>query len=118
MFLLVANEAMRDSIHIFPLKKKRPKFDDIHMKKLGEFFGFVSLKMWILLCVCGLCQQIILILGLGSVNYKTGKRIGSNHTKECFKEYSDRYMFVNELFPGLYDDFDSSTGISKIRGIC
>ena len=72
------------------------------------------------MCVCvrSVRSQIILILCLGSVSYKTGKRIGSNHTKRCFKEYSDRYMFVNELFPGLYDDFDSSTGISKIRGIC
>lgn len=78
---------------------------------------FLALS-WSTMRMFGPCWKIILILCLGSVNYKADKRIGSNHKKKCVKEYNDRYMFVNELFPRLYDDFEGSTGISKIQGIC
>ena len=54
------NEGMRISYISFKKKKKRPKFDDIHTEKaIGGIYGSVSLKMWILLCVCvcGLCGR-------------------------------------------------------------
>ena len=63
------------------------------MKKLGGIYGIVSLNMFLALswsmCVCvrSVLSQIILFLGLGSVNYKTGK-----NWQQSRKGYAKEYV--------------------------